>query len=59
MVQTVLNPRPVADDSSFRDVYLRAYRTMLLARLLDEKFASLYRVMRAGLDKIHERAGGL
>jgi TPP-dependent pyruvate/acetoin dehydrogenase alpha subunit len=34
--------------SSVRDTYLRAYRGMLLARILDEKFASLY---RAG--KIH------
>lgn len=34
--------------STFRATYLKAYRVMLLARLLDEKFASLY---RAG--KIH------
>src|SRR5205085_2560498 len=34
--------------STFRDHYLKAFRCMLLARLLDEKFASLY---RAG--KIH------
>src|ERR1700704_2919853 len=34
--------------SSFRDTYLQAYRGMLLARILDDKFASLY---RAG--KIH------
>src|SRR6202789_4103460 len=40
MVQTVV--------SSVRDTYVQAYRGMLLARLLDEKFASLY---RAG--KIH------
>src|ERR1700691_2392159 len=35
MVQTVV--------SSVRDTYVQAYRGMLLARLLDEKFASLYR----------------
>lgn len=34
--------------SSARDTYLKAYRNMLLARLLDDKFAALY---RAG--KIH------
>src|SRR5438270_3750280 len=46
MVQTV--PVTVAEVPKFRDSYLKAYRWMLLARLLDEKFASLY---RAG--KIH------
>jgi pyruvate dehydrogenase E1 component alpha subunit/2-oxoisovalerate dehydrogenase E1 component alpha subunit len=44
----VLNPSPVGDVSSFRDVYVKAYRFMLLARVLDEKLASMY---RAG--KIH------
>src|ERR1051326_5177995 len=48
MVHTALNPEPCGDISSARDTYLRAYRFMLLARLLDDKFASLY---RAG--KIH------
>jgi pyruvate dehydrogenase E1 component alpha subunit/2-oxoisovalerate dehydrogenase E1 component alpha subunit len=48
MIQTVLNPGAVDEISVFRDTYLKAYRLMLLARLLDEKFASLY---RAG--KIH------
>ena len=48
MLQTVLEPGPVGDASSWRDVGLRAYRFMLLARVLDDKFASLY---RAG--KIH------
>jgi pyruvate dehydrogenase E1 component alpha subunit/2-oxoisovalerate dehydrogenase E1 component alpha subunit len=48
MLQTVLNPDPVSDANSVRDTHLTAYRFMLLARLLDEKFASLY---RAG--KIH------
>ena len=48
MVQTVLNPGPVGDVSPMRDTYLKAFRLMLLARVLDDKFASLY---RAG--KIH------
>jgi TPP-dependent pyruvate/acetoin dehydrogenase alpha subunit len=48
MLQTVLDPGAVGDVSPFRDMYLKAYRFMLLSRILDEKFASLY---RAG--KIH------
>src|SRR5438046_10243834 len=48
MVQTVLQPGPVGDASSWRDAYCKAFRLMLLARILDDKFASLY---RAG--KIH------
>jgi acetoin:2,6-dichlorophenolindophenol oxidoreductase subunit alpha len=48
MLQTVLNPDPVSDMVTARDTHLTAYRYMLLARLLDEKFAVLY---RAG--KIH------
>src|SRR4051794_9283444 len=48
MFQTVLEPGAVGDVSTFRDTYLKAYRFMLLARMLDEKMASLY---RAG--KIH------
>src|SRR3954467_9594022 len=47
MVETVLKhgmPRL----SSVRDDYVKAYRLMLLARLLDDKFASLYR-----MGKIH------
>ncbi len=48
MLQTVLHPDPVSDVVTARDTHLTAYRYMLLARLLDEKFASLY---RAG--KIH------
>ncbi|MCU0782762.1 MAG: thiamine pyrophosphate-dependent dehydrogenase E1 component subunit alpha [Verrucomicrobia bacterium] len=43
MVQTVLNPGPVTDVSPIRATYLKAFRLMLLARVLDEKFASLYR----------------
>src|ERR1700722_15228575 len=38
----------VAEVSSARETYLKAYRWMLLARVLDDKFAGLY---RAG--KIH------
>ena len=48
MVQTVLNPGPVGDISLTRATHLKAFRLMLLARVLDDKFASLY---RAG--KIH------
>src|SRR5512147_774344 len=48
MIQTVLNPGAVAPEAPFVSLYQKAYRLMLLARCLDEKFASLY---RAG--KIH------
>ena len=48
MLQTVLNPGLVSDMVTARGTHLTAYRYMLLARLLDEKFAGLY---RAG--KIH------
>src|SRR6266498_3353027 len=49
MVETVLNPTAVEEVvASGRDAYVKAYRLMLLARILDDKFASLY---RAG--KIH------
>jgi pyruvate dehydrogenase E1 component alpha subunit/2-oxoisovalerate dehydrogenase E1 component alpha subunit len=47
MFQTVLN-RGTVGESTFRDTYQKAYRFMLLSRVLDDKFASLY---RAG--KIH------
>jgi acetoin:2,6-dichlorophenolindophenol oxidoreductase subunit alpha len=47
MFQTVLNHGAVGE-SIFRETYQKAYRYMLLARILDDKFASLY---RAG--KIH------
>jgi len=43
MVQTVPKPEPMSDISSTRETYLKAFRLMLLARLLDDKFASLYR----------------
>jgi pyruvate dehydrogenase E1 component alpha subunit/2-oxoisovalerate dehydrogenase E1 component alpha subunit len=48
MLQTVLKQGAVSEVSHFSETYLKAYRVMLLARMLDEKFASLY---RAG--KIH------
>src|SRR5881396_3667719 len=48
MFQTVASPEAGALVSTFRDEYIQACRWMLLARTLDEKFASLY---RAG--KIH------
>jgi pyruvate dehydrogenase E1 component alpha subunit/2-oxoisovalerate dehydrogenase E1 component alpha subunit len=43
MVHTVLNHGAVDEVVSLRDAYLKAYRLMLLARLVDDKFASLYR----------------
>jgi len=43
MVQTALKPGPMTDISLTRETYLKAFRLMLLARMLDEKFASLYR----------------
>ena len=48
MVHTVLNHGAVTEVSSRRDEYVKAYRLMLLARILDDKFASLYR-----MGKIH------
>ncbi len=48
MVHTLLDPGAVGEVSKLREVYCRAYRLMLLARVLDEKFASLYR-----MGKIH------
>jgi TPP-dependent pyruvate/acetoin dehydrogenase alpha subunit len=43
MVQTAAKPGLVGDISSTRETYLKAFRLMLLARVLDDKFASLYR----------------
>ena len=43
MAHTLLNQSPVSEISQARDVYIKAYRLMLLARILDDKFASLYR----------------
>jgi len=48
MIQTALKTEPLGDVASSRELYLRACRLMVLARVLDDKFASLY---RAG--KIH------
>jgi acetoin:2,6-dichlorophenolindophenol oxidoreductase subunit alpha len=48
MVHTLFNHNAVDEVSSVRDLYVKAYRVMLLARLLDDKFASLYR-----MGKIH------
>ena len=48
MLQTVLDARPAEEIVAGREQMLAAYRFMLLARLLDDKFAALY---RAG--KIH------
>jgi pyruvate dehydrogenase E1 component alpha subunit/2-oxoisovalerate dehydrogenase E1 component alpha subunit len=42
MSQAVLN-HGATGESTLRDTYLKAYRFMLLARLLDDKLASLYR----------------
>jgi TPP-dependent pyruvate/acetoin dehydrogenase alpha subunit len=45
MVQAaVLKHGTVSEGSSERDEYVKAYRLMLLARLLDDKFASLLRM---------------
>src|SRR6266478_1187901 len=48
MVQALLDQSAVDKVSGRRDAYIKAYQLMLLARMLDDKFASLY---RAG--KIH------
>src|SRR6266853_2487619 len=48
MVETVLNDGAVDEVSSVHATYSKAYRLMLLARILDDKFASLYR-----MGKIH------
>jgi TPP-dependent pyruvate/acetoin dehydrogenase alpha subunit len=48
MVQAAFDTEPSHGTKSERDIYLSAFRFMLLARMLDEKFAALY---RAG--KIH------
>ena len=43
MLQTVLESGTVESAAGFRETYLAAYRFMLLGRLLDEKFAALWR----------------
>jgi pyruvate dehydrogenase E1 component alpha subunit/2-oxoisovalerate dehydrogenase E1 component alpha subunit len=48
MLQTVLDANPASETLTARDTTLAAYRFMLRARVLDDKFAALY---RAG--KIH------
>src|SRR5271169_2468818 len=48
MLQTVLDAKPVIEAATARDTTLAAYRFMLRARVLDDKFGALY---RAG--KIH------
>ena len=46
MVHTVTGLGTANDATSMRDVYLKAYRIMILARVLDDKFASLYRAAK-------------
>src|ERR1017187_4404951 len=43
MPQTVLDAKPASDTATARDTTLAAFRFMLLARLLDDKFAALWR----------------
>jgi len=44
MVQSLIEPTTAANQSTTaRELHLKAYRFMLLARVLDDKFASLYR----------------
>src|SRR3982074_2850289 len=43
MVHTELNQGAVDEVSSVGDAYVKAYRTMLLARRVEKKFPSLYR----------------
>src|SRR5437660_3629323 len=44
MAQSVASPEAGAAVSAFRDEYAKAFHWMLLARMLDEKFASLWRM---------------
>src|SRR5436305_12479560 len=46
MVDAVLNHGAVEGALSEREVFIKAYRLMLLARVLDDKFASLYRMAK-------------
>jgi len=48
MAQTLVNHQAVEEVSASCELHVKAYRLMLLARILDEKFASLYR-----MGKIH------
>src|SRR5438477_991158 len=47
MLETVAS-QPATADTAARDLYVKAFRWMLLARVLDDKFSSLYRA-----NKIH------
>jgi pyruvate dehydrogenase E1 component alpha subunit/2-oxoisovalerate dehydrogenase E1 component alpha subunit len=44
MVHPMLNQETIGEISSLRETYVQAYRIMLQARILDDKFASLYRM---------------
>lgn len=44
MVHALLDQGAVSETPSTRDRYIQAYRLMVLARVLDDKFASLYRM---------------
>src|SRR5207247_4583881 len=44
MVHTVLSPGAVGEVASSREAYVESYRFMVLARLLDDKLASLWRM---------------
>ncbi len=48
MAHTLLDHGTVSELPQAREIYIKAYRLMLLARVLDDKFASLYR-----MGKIH------
>ncbi|MCX6915839.1 MAG: thiamine pyrophosphate-dependent dehydrogenase E1 component subunit alpha [Verrucomicrobia bacterium] len=48
MTHTLFDNNVVEERTSARDTYVKAYRFMLQARILDDKFASLYR-----MGKIH------
>src|SRR5258708_14562293 len=43
MVEAVGDRGTVGEDAQFRDKFLKAFRGMLLGRVLDDKYASLYR----------------
>ena len=46
MLQTVLDTKPINSLASARDAHLTAYRFMLLARVLDDRFTALWRAGR-------------
>src|SRR5947209_19759949 len=48
MIRALVHPGAAAEGTVVREEYVRAYRLMLLARVLDDKLASLYR-----MGKIH------